>query len=155
MTLGAAAASGSTFTGWSGGCSGAGTCNLTMNADLSVVADFAASPPPTIAGKWQGTFGTQALSFCPAQAGTWTATIDVGDGVITGTWYDSYNNQIMVLHGTFDGTTARWFSGGGDERIDYTARFSGDRVQGTTSGPLCTTESGKIQGAFTGSRVVP
>ena len=41
VTLTAAPSSGSTFTGWSGsGCSGTGTCTVTMNADKSVTANF-------------------------------------------------------------------------------------------------------------------
>lgn len=41
VTLTAAADSGSTFTGWSGACSGTGTCALTMSGDQSVTATFA------------------------------------------------------------------------------------------------------------------
>jgi len=33
-----------TFTGWSGACSGRGSCQVTMSADMSVVATFAAPP---------------------------------------------------------------------------------------------------------------
>ena len=40
MTLVASAASGSTFTGWGGACSGTGTCDVTMEADAAVVATF-------------------------------------------------------------------------------------------------------------------
>jgi hypothetical protein len=41
VTLTAAAAPGSTFTGWSGsGCLGTGTCTVIMNAAKSVSADF-------------------------------------------------------------------------------------------------------------------
>ena len=44
VTLGAAADEGSTFAGWSGGgCSGTGTCEVTMTADQEVTATFAPS----------------------------------------------------------------------------------------------------------------
>jgi hypothetical protein len=44
ITLTASAAAGSNFAGWSGaGCSGTGTCNLTLTADQTVTATFIAS----------------------------------------------------------------------------------------------------------------
>jgi List-Bact-rpt repeat protein len=50
VTLNAAPGDGSTFTGWSGPCSGTAACTLTMNASTSVTATFDAtpttSPPP-------------------------------------------------------------------------------------------------------------
>jgi hypothetical protein len=47
VTLTATPASGSVFTGWSGaGCSGTGTCQVTMSADQSVEAVFDMAPPP-------------------------------------------------------------------------------------------------------------
>jgi len=47
VTLGAAAASGSTFSGWSGGCSGGAACTVTLNADTTVIATFDTSPVTT------------------------------------------------------------------------------------------------------------
>ncbi len=44
VTLTAGAAVGSSFTGWSGACSGAGQCHLTMDASKSVTATFTATP---------------------------------------------------------------------------------------------------------------
>ena len=40
VTLTATAASGSSFTGWSGDCTGTGTCTVTMDGDHSVTANF-------------------------------------------------------------------------------------------------------------------
>ena len=41
VTLTAGPVAGSVFTGWSGGCTGTGTCTVTMNAATSVTATFA------------------------------------------------------------------------------------------------------------------
>lgn len=46
VTLTATAAAGSTFTGWSGACTGTGSCIVTMSAAKSVTATFTV-PPPT------------------------------------------------------------------------------------------------------------
>jgi uncharacterized repeat protein (TIGR02543 family) len=43
VTLSASAGTGSTFSGWSGACTGTGTCQVTMNADKSVTANFTPS----------------------------------------------------------------------------------------------------------------
>jgi hypothetical protein len=51
VTLSAQAAAGSTFTGWAGGgCSGTGPCQLTLNTDATVVANFAAAAPSGAGG---------------------------------------------------------------------------------------------------------
>ena len=49
MTLTAVPDAGSTFTGWSGACTGMGACNLTMGSqDMAVVATFTLNvTPPT------------------------------------------------------------------------------------------------------------
>jgi hypothetical protein len=45
VTLTASPDSGSTFTGWSGACTGTGSCQVTMDAAKSVNAGFATTPP--------------------------------------------------------------------------------------------------------------
>ena len=47
VTLAAAPASGSTFTGWGGACSGTGVCQVTISMDTAVTATFTASAPPS------------------------------------------------------------------------------------------------------------
>ncbi|HEX6743379.1 MAG TPA: NHL repeat-containing protein [Solirubrobacteraceae bacterium] len=46
VRLTARAASGSTFAGWSGACAGTGPCDVSMGAERSVAAAFAATGPP-------------------------------------------------------------------------------------------------------------
>jgi PKD repeat protein len=46
VALAPAAATGATFAGWSGACSGRGLCHLTMSADRSVTATFEKPPRP-------------------------------------------------------------------------------------------------------------
>jgi hypothetical protein len=46
VTLSAQPADGSSFSGWSGACSGTGDCTVAMNADATVTATFVAGQPP-------------------------------------------------------------------------------------------------------------
>jgi uncharacterized repeat protein (TIGR02543 family) len=47
VTLTATPTTGATFTGWSGGgCSGTGTCAVTLSAATTVTATFSSTPPP-------------------------------------------------------------------------------------------------------------
>ena len=46
VTLTATPASGSTFAGWSGACSGTGTCQITMSQAQAVTATFATTLAP-------------------------------------------------------------------------------------------------------------
>ena len=46
VSLGATASSGSSFAGWSGACSGTGTCTVSMTAARTVSATFNLLPPP-------------------------------------------------------------------------------------------------------------
>src|SRR5262249_59010816 len=48
VTLTATPAYGSAFDGWSGACSGTGTCTVVGNAPTSAVATFSATPTVTV-----------------------------------------------------------------------------------------------------------
>jgi uncharacterized repeat protein (TIGR02543 family) len=64
VTLSASAGTGSTFTGWSGACTGTGTCQVTMNGNKSVTANFTLRPYTLDVSK-TGT-GAGTLSSNPA-----------------------------------------------------------------------------------------
>ncbi len=94
VTLTATASAGSTFTGWSGDCSGtAATCALTMNAAKTVAGSFARNITGVL--RQAGVFSTAAstaqsfLRFYNASgaAGTVTVTLsDYASGVSLGSW---------------------------------------------------------------------
>jgi hypothetical protein len=67
VPLTATAATGFAFSGWSGGCSGTGTCTVTMSSDQVVGATFvpAHSLTVSLAGSGSGSVSGSAIS-CPA-----------------------------------------------------------------------------------------
>jgi hypothetical protein len=70
VTLTAAPTGSDVFAGWSGGgCSGTGTCVVTLNADTTVTAQFTAGPQPltvTLAGTGTGTVTSAPAGIsCP------------------------------------------------------------------------------------------
>jgi hypothetical protein len=82
VVLTAAAAAGSTFAGWSGGCSGTATCAVTMNANAAVTATFnvnpaaapvtsSLSPSTTVAGSPGFTLTVNGNGFAAASVVRW------------------------------------------------------------------------------------
>jgi phospholipase C len=66
VTLTATANTGSTFAGWSGGCSGTGSCMVTLTANTSVTATFnTVAPPVTLTVQLAGA-GAGAVASSPA-----------------------------------------------------------------------------------------
>lgn len=91
VTLTAAPANGSTFTGWSGGgCSGTGSCSVTMTAATSVVATFNAAST-----------GCGEATCVPAQA-AYISHFTGADCTGTESYYLPYNGYTYACR-TWDG----------------------------------------------------
>jgi hypothetical protein len=101
VTLSAVAANGSTFNGWSGACSGAGACQVTMNADRTVTAHFAASGSALGNVNGDGAVdSTDALIVLSANAGLSTVQycpMNCGD-VNSDGWVDSTDALIILSY---------------------------------------------------------
>jgi len=64
VTLSAAAAAGHTFTGWSGDCTGGGTCTVALSANRSVTANFSAPlGPEAQVGRWSSPQTTPVVAL--------------------------------------------------------------------------------------------
>ena len=79
VTLTATPGTGS-FTGWSGACTGSGTCKLTLNTDQAVTATFGTEPTLTLTVVGSGTVTSSPAGIaCP---GTCVASFAVGTKVV-------------------------------------------------------------------------
>ena len=83
VTLAAAPAAGSTFSGWSGGgCSGTGSCQVTMSAAESVTATFDVVPPETLSVSTSGTGSGSVTSSPPGIDCGSTCSASFGQGTV-------------------------------------------------------------------------
>jgi hypothetical protein len=77
VALTAHPASGFSFSGWSGACTGTGACSVTLSDDTTVTATFAKNPTLTVTVSGSGTVSGASIS-CP---GTCSQTSAPGTGV--------------------------------------------------------------------------
>jgi len=111
VTLTATPATGSTFSGWSGACSGTGTCTITMDAAKSVTATFNLAPTASIIWRHQtdgtiygmstnGSNITSGAQFWQAADQAWTIVgqgdFD-GDGVRDLVWQNSITGEVYLM----------------------------------------------------------
>jgi YVTN family beta-propeller protein len=160
VTLTAVANPGSTFIGWSGaGCSGTGTCNVTMNSAQTVVATFTSSSttscPATGTTNWIGgasgnwsvgtnwSTGSQPVSgaiVCIADgaSGAHVVTVDVSPSV-GGLYIDAGNTLTISANMTF--VAAGTISNSGTIILNVT---TGSNVVMTINGTVTLTGGGTI-----------
>ena len=104
VTLTASAATGFSFSGWGGACSGANPCQLTLSADTAVSAALTQNPPPT---------STLSLALGGSGGGTVTSS---PSGIACGaTCSASFQNGIPVTLTAAPNATSTFagWSGGG------------------------------------------
>ena len=146
VTLTAAAATGATFTGWSGACTGTGTCTVSMTAAKSATASFAlstATPAPLTISSVTATQGSPLVAGTPLtltatatggtapyqfkwwvwNGSTWTIARDWGTGnTLTGTTPPPGNYEVHAWVRNSGVTADTWQAWG---RLAYTVTGSG------------------------------
>lgn len=162
VTLTATANPGSIFAGWSGACSGTGSCVLTMNADKAVTATFTAQ---NYAGSFSGsgpianvndncTFqvtlgGNISITLSTVSPVQGSANVDGGwSNVVTGGFCnataDTFSYTLPVT-GTASNLS---FSGGSFPAVSFQGVLSGNTITGTATFTYTNT-TGSISSAVT------
>ena len=143
VTLTPAASAGSTFTGWSGSCTGAGACTVTMTAARSVTATF--------------TLMTFGLTVTPAGTGSGTVT---GTGINCGidcTETYNYNTMVTLTAAASTGSTFSGWSGAcsgmGTCTVTMTAARAVTATFGILSFTLTANPGGNGDGTITGTGI--
>jgi uncharacterized repeat protein (TIGR01451 family) len=103
VTLTATADAGSTFTGWSGGCSGTGPCVVTLNADTTVTATFTAQVVNHTLTVSKAGSGTGSVASSPAG-------IDCGATCVAA--FVSGTTVTLTATASAGSTFAGWSGGG-------------------------------------------
>jgi hypothetical protein len=99
VTLTAAPGASSTFAGWSGACTGTGTCQVTMNAPVAVTATFSSTGGTT--DVFPSSFTIEAGSL----GGGTVASLNADDGNVLVVRATKTNPRVATWYGTFSGVS--------------------------------------------------
>ncbi|RPI28606.1 MAG: hypothetical protein EHM61_04525 [Acidobacteria bacterium] len=144
VTLTAAAGTGSTFAGWSGACSGTGSCTVTMDADRAVTATFNAVAT------------TRALTISKAGTGQGTVT-STPAGITCGSdCSESYasGTSVTLTAAAGTGSTFAGWSGACSGTGSCTVTMDADRAVTATFNAVATTRALTVSKAGTGQGTV-
>ena len=151
VTLTATPADGSSFTGWTGACTGTGACVVTMDDDRSVTATFTLGEPAdatlsvAIEGDGEGTVvsdpagidfaaGTETADFAPGTQVTLTAA--PADGSFFAGWSGACTGTgACTLTMDEDKSVTATFGLGEPEAFTLTVTVEGDGEGSVTSAP--------------------
>lgn len=144
VTLTATATSGSTFSGWSGGCTGVGSCVVTLTAATSVTATFTLDRHDLMVSKLGGGAGTITSAPAGINCGaTCTAAFDHGTPVTL--------TAAPAVGSTFVGWSGAGCSGTGTCTITMNAAESVSALFSLQSFTLSVGQSGGGAGTITSS----
>lgn len=160
VTLTAAAASGSTFSGWSGACTGTGTCTVSMTAARSVTATFGGSTPTyaltlTKAGTGSGTVtsspsGINCGSTCNASYASGTSvtlTAAAASGSTFAGWTGACaGTGTCTVSMTAARSVTATFNSGNGTTCANPVTFSGNTGNFNTAGAVCYRTNATING---------
>jgi uncharacterized protein (TIGR03437 family) len=147
VALTASPSAGSTFVGWSGACSGTGSCAPTMDGNKTVTASFnLVSAGSSLTGTWVGTWtSTNAGEGCTATFNlTWN--LAQNGSSVTGTYsgvvasatsicLDLVGQKITgnLVQGTVSGTSLTIYGDANIGGVLFSGTFSGASISGTSS----------------------
>ena len=100
VTLLPTADANSIFAGWSGACSGTGSCTVTLNAPVSVSANFSSVPPVKVEGPAPAYFPTIQAAYDAAPDGSTVTILTRATGFTETVVFDRSVN--VVIHGGYD-----------------------------------------------------
>jgi GH25 family lysozyme M1 (1,4-beta-N-acetylmuramidase) len=142
VTLTATAASGSTFAGWSGACSGTGSCTIIMNANKSVTATFNEAPPILEVTPNSLSFGDVTVGQCSSNQ-SFTVR-NAGGGTLNGSASTSVPFNIV---------SGSSFSLGANQSAQVTVRFCPATAGSVNGNVNFTSNSGNISRSVSGNGV--
>ncbi|MET0534838.1 MAG: cellulase family glycosylhydrolase [Steroidobacter sp.] len=161
VTLTAASASGSTFTGWSGACSGTSTCTVSMTAARSVTATFGGSTTTyalslTKAGTGSGTVtsspsgincgSTCSASYASGTSVTLTATAASGSTFAGWSGACSGTSTCSVSMTAARAVTATFNTSSSGTTCSNPVTFSGNTGNFNTTGAVCYRTNATVNG---------
>ena len=112
VTLSVQASAGHTFAGWSGDCSGTGSCQLTMSANHSVTARFVAPPgPEATVGRWGAPSSTPVVGLHLSLLRT-GRLVFWGHGGQPQTWNPAGGGFSQATNNTCSGSNCELFCSG-------------------------------------------
>ena len=146
VSLTATPAGGSSFTGWSGACSGTGACNLTMSANRSVTATFDITPLPVANDDFTQGSNVTLVSHTPTGPGAGNGWIvQISGGNIT----DLSTGKITDSSGS-NGNRYKMSNNLGSDQMNIQADFTS---AGSSGSPVFFGLIGRLSSA-TGSSAI-